>query len=103
MYENAGTLNRGGRTHSFKVFSDAQLESELNSGAKLKNIILVALRFFELVHPGRLKRTNEQTITFSRKVAANIAPKWARPALMNCIFRLNGSPTMIEFYRGVMR
>ena len=32
-----------------------------------------------------------------------IPPRWARLALMNCVFRFNGPPKMIEFYRGVMR
>jgi len=58
LCENAATLNRDRRTYSSKVFFEAQLESELNLGTKLKNIILDAFRFSEFLHSKGQKRTS---------------------------------------------
>jgi hypothetical protein len=50
LCKNAKTLNRDRRSYSSKTALVAQLASELNLEVELKNIILVALRFFEFLH-----------------------------------------------------
>jgi hypothetical protein len=51
------------------------------------NLDAVKAEIDSLVHPGRLKRTDEQTITFSRKVVAsqNNAPMGSPQAHELCI------------------
>jgi hypothetical protein len=44
------TLNRDRRNYSSKTALVAQLASEFNLEVELKNIILVAFRFFEFLH-----------------------------------------------------
>ena len=50
LCENAKTLNRDRRNYSSKTTLVAQLASEFNLEVELKNIILVAFRFFEFLH-----------------------------------------------------
>ena len=47
LCKNAKTLNRDRRNYSSKTALVAQLASEFNLEVELKNIILVAFRFFE--------------------------------------------------------
>ena len=48
--KNAKTLNRDRSNYSSKTALVAQLASEFNLEVELKNIILVAFRFFEFLH-----------------------------------------------------
>jgi hypothetical protein len=48
--------NRDGRNYSSKTALVAQLASESNLEVELKNIILVAFRFFEFLHSQGQKR-----------------------------------------------
>jgi hypothetical protein len=50
LCKNAKTINRDRRNYSSKTALVAQLASELNLEVELKNIILVAFRFFEFLH-----------------------------------------------------
>jgi hypothetical protein len=50
LCKNAKTLNRDRRNYSSKTALVAQLASEFNLEVELKNIILVAFRFFEFLH-----------------------------------------------------
>jgi hypothetical protein len=50
LCKNAKTLNRDRRNYSSKAPLVAQLASEFNLEVELKNIILVAFRFFEFLH-----------------------------------------------------
>ena len=50
LCKNAKTLNRDRRSCSSKTALVLQLASEFNLEAELKNIILVAFRFFEFLH-----------------------------------------------------
>jgi hypothetical protein len=50
LCKNAKTLNRDRRNYSSKTSLVAQLASEFNLQVELKNIILVAFRFFEFLH-----------------------------------------------------
>ena len=50
LCKNAKTLNRDRRSYSSKTALVVQLASEFNLEVELKNIILVALRFFEFLH-----------------------------------------------------
>ena len=50
LCKNAKRLNRDRRNYSSKTALVAQLASEFNLEVELKNIILVAFRFFEFLH-----------------------------------------------------
>jgi hypothetical protein len=50
LCKNAKTLNRDRRNYTSKTALVAQLASEFNLEVELKNIILVAYRFFEFLH-----------------------------------------------------
>jgi hypothetical protein len=50
LCKNAKTLNRDRRSYSSKTALVAQLASEFNLEVELKNIILIAFRFFEFLH-----------------------------------------------------
>jgi hypothetical protein len=52
LCENAKMLNRDRRKHSSKTVLVVQLASDFNLEVELKNIILVAFRFFEFSHMG---------------------------------------------------
>jgi hypothetical protein len=51
------TLNRDRRNYSSKTALVARLASEFNLEVELKNIILVAFRFFEFLHSQGHQRT----------------------------------------------
>ena len=62
--KNAKTLNRDRRNYSSKTILVAQLASEFNLEVELKNIILVAFRFFEFLHSqGQKRRLRSPPIT----------------------------------------
>jgi hypothetical protein len=56
LCKNAKTINRDRRSYSSKTALVAQLASEFNLEVELKNIILVAFRFFEFLHSQGQKR-----------------------------------------------
>jgi hypothetical protein len=56
LCKNAKKLNRDRRSYSSKTALVAQLASEFNLEVELRNIILVAFRFFEFLHSQILSR-----------------------------------------------
>jgi hypothetical protein len=65
LCENAKTLNRDRRSYSSKTTLVAHLASEFNLEVELKNIILVAFRFFEFLHSQGQKRLGPRNRTTS--------------------------------------
>jgi hypothetical protein len=64
LCKNAKTLNRDRRSYSSKTALVAQLASEFNLEVELKNIILIAFRFFEFLHSqGHLRQFHHARVT----------------------------------------
>jgi hypothetical protein len=64
LCKNAKALNRDRRNYSSETALVAQLASEFNLEVELKNIILVAFRFFEFSHSqGQLRRFGALPVT----------------------------------------
>jgi hypothetical protein len=66
-------LNRDRRNYSSKTALVAQLASEFNLEVELKNIILVAFRFFEFLH------SQGQTQKSGRAIGKSALPWWSQP------------------------
>jgi hypothetical protein len=66
LCKNAKTLSRDRGSYSSKTASVAQPASEFNLEVELKNIILVAFRFFEFLH----SEGHQQTLGRSRETSA---------------------------------
>src|SRR5258707_15650057 len=66
LCKNAKTLNRDRRNYSSKTALVAQLASEFNLEVELKNIVLVAFRFYEFLHSqGQSRRFGRWPTTFA--------------------------------------
>jgi hypothetical protein len=74
LCKNAKTLNRDRRNYSSKTALVAQLASEFNLEVELKNIILVAFRFFEFLHSqGQKRRFGGRSATFGSPRSTDIS------------------------------
>ena len=74
LCKNAKTLNRDRRNYSSKTALVAQLASEFNLEVELKNIILVAFRFFEFLHSQGQTRTSSLGAARPLPPSADIGP-----------------------------
>ena len=72
--KNAKTLNRGRRSYSSKTALVALLASKLNLEIELRNIILVAFRFFEFLHSQGKTRTSSLGAARPLPPSADIGP-----------------------------
>jgi hypothetical protein len=74
LCKNAKTLNRDRRSYSSKTALVVQLASEFNLEVELKNIILVAFRFFEFLHSQGQTRTSSMEAARPLPPSADIGP-----------------------------
>jgi hypothetical protein len=86
LCKNAKTLNRDRRSCSSKTALVVQLASEFNLEVELKNIILVAFRFFQFLHSqghshrfGRVPTTSALPLIVLQKSFCGMRLKFLEP------------------------